>query len=124
MFSKRTHDRDFDACSMLWGDTDVASDPYQIWHSSQAKGGSNFVSFKNARADEIIEQARVEFDASRRSALYRELGRILYEEQPYMWVNIRPDLDAVKKRVKGITPSLNWYNFDDVWLEDAAESSP
>jgi len=120
VFSKRTHDRDFDACSMLWGDTDVASDPYQIWHSSQAKGGSNYVSFKSARADELIEQARVEFDPQRRGALYREFGRILYEEQPYMWINIRPDLDAAKKRVKGLYPSLNWYNFDDVWIDDRA----
>jgi peptide/nickel transport system substrate-binding protein len=120
VFAKKTHDRDFDACSMLWGDVDALSDPYQIWHSSQAKDGSNYVSFKNARADELIEQARVEFDPARRSGLYRELGRILYDEQPYMWINVRPDLDAVKKRVKGIRPSLNWYNFDDVWLDDKA----
>ncbi|MBI5545810.1 MAG: hypothetical protein HY901_18120 [Deltaproteobacteria bacterium] len=123
VFSKRTHDRDFDACSMLWGDTDAQSDPYQIWHSSQAKGGSNFVGFKNARADEIIEQARVEFDPVRRSGLYRELGRILYEEQPYLWINIRPDLDAVKKKVKGLRPSLNWYNFDEVWLDERMEAA-
>ncbi len=119
VFSKRIHDRDFDACSMLWGDSDVWSDPYQIWHSSQAKDGSNFVGYKNAKLDELIEKGRVEFDAGKRSAIYRELGRILYEEQPYLWLNVRPDLDAAKNRVKGIYPSLNFYNFDDVWLERA-----
>jgi peptide/nickel transport system substrate-binding protein len=117
VFSKRIHDHEFDACSMLWGDTDSWSDPYQIWHSSQAKDGSNFIGFKSAKADELIEQARVEFDPAKRSALYRELGRILYQEQPYLWLNIRPDLDSAKKRVKGLYPSLNFYNFDDVWLE-------
>ena len=124
VFAQRIHDHDFDVCSMLWGDTDVQSDPYQIWHSSQAANGSNYVSFKSERADELIEQARVEFDPVRRSGLYRELGRILYEEQPYLWLNIRPDLDAVKKRVKNIHPSLNWYNFDDVWIDEKALASP
>ncbi|HCF61252.1 MAG TPA: hypothetical protein DFS52_25055 [Myxococcales bacterium] len=120
LFSKRIHERDFDACSMLWGDTDVDSDPFQVWHSSQAKGGSNFVGFENPRADALIEQARVEFDPERRSALYRELGRILYEEQPYMFLNVRPDLDAVHRKVKGVRPSLNFYNFDAIWLDEPA----
>lgn len=124
VFSKRTHDKDYDACSMIWTDMDVQTDPYQVWHSSQARGGSNYVSFDNARADELIESARVEFDPVRRSAMYRELGRILYDEQPYMFVNIRPDLDAVKKRVKNIHPSVNWYNFDEVWIDDKAMASP
>ena len=39
----------------------VESDPYQLWHSSQAEEGSNFVGFKNPRADILIEQAREEF---------------------------------------------------------------
>ncbi|HEY3449473.1 MAG TPA: ABC transporter substrate-binding protein [Myxococcales bacterium] len=124
VFIKRTHDKDYDACSMIWTDMDVQSDPYQVWHSSQVKGGSNWVGFNNQRVDELIENARVEFDAVRRSAMYRELGRILYDEQPYMFVNIRPDLDAVKKRVKGLHPSVNWYNFDDVWIDDKAVASP
>jgi len=119
VFIKRVYDRDFDACSMIWGDADVLSDPYQLWHSSQTRDGTNFVGFKNARADELIEQARVEFDTERRGEMYRELGRILYDEQPYMWINVRPDLDAVKKRVKNIRPSLNWYNFEEIWLADA-----
>ena len=124
IFIKRTHDKEYDACSMIWTDMDVQADPYQSWHSSQIRGGSNWVGFNNPRADELIEQARVEFDPVRRSAMYRELGRILYEEQPYMFINIRPDLDAVKKRVKGISPSINWYNFDDVWIDEKAAPAP
>jgi peptide/nickel transport system substrate-binding protein len=123
VFTKRVHDRDFDACSMLWGDTDVESDPYQVWHSSQIEGGSNFVGFSHPVADELIERARTEFEASQRSALYRELGRILYDEQPYMWLNVRPDLDAVHRRVKGIFPSLNFYDFEDMWIDPAVPVS-
>jgi peptide/nickel transport system substrate-binding protein len=120
VFSKRVADRDFDACILMWGDTDAMSDPFQIWHSSQAKAGSNMIGFRNTRADVLIEKARVEFDPVKRSALYRELGRVFYEEQPYLWLFIRPDLDAVRKRVKGIYPSLMFYDFDKIWLEPPA----
>jgi peptide/nickel transport system substrate-binding protein len=120
VFIRRIHDRDFDACTMAWGDTDVESDPFQVWHSSQAASGSNFVGFRHARADRLIEQARVEFDPGRRAALYRELGRILEAEQPYMFLNVRPDLDAVHRRVRGVRPSLNFYDFDAMWIDEAA----
>jgi len=117
-FARRVYARDFDACSMLWMDTDAASDPYQIWHSSQSKGGSNVVGFHHSRADELMEKARVTFDPDARAQLYQELGRILYQEQPYLWLNVRPDLDAVGKRVRGIRPSLANYNFEEIWLAD------
>jgi len=119
-YLERIHARDFDACSMAWGDTDVESDPHAVWHSSQAESGSNFVGFVNPEADALIERARTEFDPARRSALFRELGRILYDEQPYMWLNVRPDLEAVHKRVRGLSPSLNFYDFSSVWIDPAA----
>ena len=59
--------RTFDACSMAWV-SPIESDPYQIWHSSQAENGSNYVGFVNEEADRLIE-ARLEFDADRRAAL-------------------------------------------------------
>lgn len=79
-------DRKFDAVRMAWG-TSIDGDPYQIWHSSQAENrGSNYVGFRNERADAIIEQARETFDPVKRWGMYRELHRILYEEQPYTFL--------------------------------------
>src|SRR3546814_8099972 len=40
-------------------------DPYQVWHSSQAKEGSNFVGFENEEADRLMEDARRIFDKDR-----------------------------------------------------------
>jgi peptide/nickel transport system substrate-binding protein len=63
-------------------------DPYQMWHSSQAKNkGSNVYSFINAEADQILEQNRVEFDVAKREALIKRLQRIIYDEQPvtFLW---------------------------------------
>ena len=105
-----------DATSLRWGNTDVAQDPYEIWHSSQIKDGSNFVSFRNAQVDALIEQARATLDDARRNEMYRQLGRILYDEAPYVFLYNRPSLDAVRDRVHGIRPSVVWYDLQDVWL--------
>src|SRR5207237_10330854 len=56
----------FDATSLRWGNTDVVQDPYELWHSSQIKDGSNYALFKDPRADQLIEQARAVLDDARR----------------------------------------------------------
>jgi peptide/nickel transport system substrate-binding protein len=116
LFVQLVGEHRFDAMSLRWGNSDVVQDPYEIWHSSQAKDGSNFVSFKNAQADALIEEARATLDDERRNELYRKLGRILYDEAPYTFLYNRPSLDAVRVGVRGIRPSVAWYDLQDVWL--------
>lgn len=119
LYTQMLRNHDFDICSLLWGNNDVVSDPYQIWHSSQANEGSNFISYKNERVDELIDEARGEMDDDKRAGLYRELGRILYEENPYTFLYNRPSLDVVRKNVRGLRPAIPWYDLQDVWLADA-----
>lgn len=115
VFTQRLQQRKFDAVTLAWS-MGVESDPYQIWHSSQAEGkGSNFVGFKNKRADELIEKARTEFDKQKRIELYREFSRIVHEEQPYTFLFCAKSLIAVSNRFQnvkvyplGIDP-LEWY---------------
>jgi len=71
----------FDA-SVLGFSYDLVQDQYQLWHSSSASGGSNYVNFKNAEADRLIEQARLEFNAEKRKNLYARWQEIVQEEQP------------------------------------------
>ncbi|HKU41868.1 MAG TPA: peptide-binding protein [Polyangiales bacterium] len=118
-FTKRLVEHNFDACTLLWGSSGPYDDPTQIWHSSSVNGGSNYISFKNAEADKLIEQARVEFDLAARDALYRKLGAILHDEQPYTFLYIRPMLELLHKRVKGAVPSLAWWNFETMWIDPA-----
>jgi peptide/nickel transport system substrate-binding protein len=107
----------FDAASLRWNNNDVVEDAYQVWHSSQIKDGSNYISFRNPRVDQILEEARATLDDARRDALYREMGRILYEEEPYTFLYSRPTLDAAAKRVHGLKPSVTWYDLEDVWVD-------
>jgi peptide/nickel transport system substrate-binding protein len=114
LFTQRLDDRAFDAVTLGWR-LPVLADPFQVWHSSQAKDGSNFVGFVNEEADRIIEEARSEFDRDKRAAMYRKFHRILHEEQPYIFLFSRDSLVAVDKRFENVkvyplgVDSTEWY---------------
>ncbi len=93
---------DYDSMVMGWGG-DVLEDPYQLWHSSQIENrGSNYVGFSNETADVLIEQGRQILDAGKRNELYRKLGRILHEEQPYTFLYARPTFRLLDKRYENV----------------------
>jgi len=101
VFIQSINERKFDAVTLGWS-LGVESDPYQLWHSSQAEDGSNFVGFKNPRADILIEEARKEFSRSKRIKKYEEFSRILHKEQPYTFLFARKSTVAVHKRFHNV----------------------
>jgi peptide/nickel transport system substrate-binding protein len=115
-FTGRLREHDFDACTLLWGGG-ARGDPTQIWHSDSIEGGSNYISFRNERVDEIIEEARATLDIDARQTLYREFGRILHEEQPYTWLYVRPRLSLIHHRVRGVRESLQYWQYRDWWVD-------
>ncbi|HOL18772.1 MAG TPA: peptide-binding protein [Candidatus Hydrogenedens sp.] len=98
---ERVDSRNFDAVLMGW-QMPPDPDPYQVWHSSQAEKGSNYVGFINEEADQLIEQARVCFDRDKRIQLYRRFQEIVNDEQPYTFLMAPKAIIAVDKRVHGI----------------------
>jgi peptide/nickel transport system substrate-binding protein len=114
-FLKRMASHEFDATMLSWSG-DARMDPTQMWHSDSIAGGSNFISYRNAEVDRLIEQARATLDASARNTLYRQFGAILHAEQPYTFLFVPPELDLLHERVKGARPNLYWWQFEDMWL--------
>lgn len=115
IFSQRLLDRQFDAVNLAWGGA-VEEDPYQIWHSSQiGNRGSNYVGFRNAEADSLIEEARKTLDEGKRNELYHRFHRILHEEQPYTFVYTRPEQRFLDRRFENVKvhklglDTLEWY---------------
>jgi peptide/nickel transport system substrate-binding protein len=98
---KLIHDRKFGAAMLAWS-MPLVQDPYQLWHSSQAEKGSNFVGFESARVDMLVEGARQEFDKERRNEMYREFQWIVHEEQPYTFLYTQPSLVAVANRFEDV----------------------
>jgi peptide/nickel transport system substrate-binding protein len=102
VFIQRIEEHNFDACTMGWA-LGWETDPYQIWHSSQAVDkGSNFVGFRDAEADKLIEDARREFDPEKRRRMYYRLQEIIHDEQPYTFLFTSKALVAVSMRFRNV----------------------
>ena len=113
----RIDDQSFDAMTLGWGGGAVERDLRQTFHSAQAiKGGDNFMSYRNATLDGIIDRARMTLDEEERMVFWQEAHRILYEEQPYTFMVNRKSLRFVDGRFKnielltaGMSDRQEWY---------------
>ncbi|MBL7999467.1 MAG: hypothetical protein JNL32_12625 [Candidatus Kapabacteria bacterium] len=113
VFLKQNSTHAFDSYIGAWVNENIPSDPYQLWHSSQAeKEGSNYVGFRNARADEIMTQNRTEFDVAKRDELMREFQRIVQVEAPYTFLWTPESLALYNKRLG----NMKFYNVRPGWL--------
>ena len=93
--------REFDAVTLRWA-MPPNSEPYQIWHSSQAEKGSNYPGFSDPEVDKLLEDIRTEFDREKRIPMFHRVHAILHEEQPYIFLWSRLELAAVDKRFHGV----------------------
>ncbi|MBI5178141.1 MAG: peptide-binding protein [Nitrospinae bacterium] len=94
--------RNFDATILGWT---VSPDPdiYDIWHSSKTKESEfNFITYKNAEVDRLLETGRRSFDKTVRKKAYDRIQEILAEEQPYCFLFSPYALPAVSARVHGV----------------------
>ena len=108
-------DRQFESMVMGWGG-DILEDHYQIFHSSQVGNrGSNYVGFRNAQADALLEQIRRTIDPVKSDALCHQLHRLIHEQQPYTFLFARPNFYVVDKRFQNVKIHnlglnfLEWY---------------
>ena len=103
-FLEKIRSKDYDVCRLSWAQP-LESDPYQIWHGSQAgldKRGSNHVSFSDPLADELIEMLRVTLDEEKRKRIHWSFQRILDREQPYMFLYAPKEFGAYHQRFQGV----------------------
>jgi peptide/nickel transport system substrate-binding protein len=108
----------FDALILGWT---ITQDPdiYDIWHSSRAfKGGLNFIGYKNAEVDELLERARGTFDVAVRKQCYDRVQEILHDEQPYCFLYVPYSFTALHKRFHGVSeaPAGIEHNFIRWWV--------
>ncbi len=86
-FISLLNERNFEAVILAWGGGAVDRDPKQIWHSSSIENaGSNFISYRNARVDELIDAARSELDKPKRIEMMREVYREIAHDAPYAFL--------------------------------------
>ncbi len=86
-FVEKVDAGDFDAASLAWSAVDANPDPYFYWHSSQCPPhGLNGGCYSSPEADRLMEEARRESDAGKRTALYHRLHRLFRDDAPAIFV--------------------------------------
>lgn len=103
----------FEAVLMGWF---LARDPdnFDIWHSSKTRPGEfNFIGYNNAEVDRLLEEGRRTFDERRRASIYHRIHRIIYDDQPYMFLYLPDTLPIVNSRFRNVevSPAGIGYNF-------------
>lgn len=107
----------FEALVMGWT---VSPDPdlFDVWHSSKTGPKElNFIGFKNAEVDRLIEEGRATFDQEKRRRCYYRIQEILANVQPYTFLYVPDALPVVSSRFRGIEPApagishnlIRWY---------------
>ncbi|WP_027177449.1 peptide-binding protein [Maridesulfovibrio hydrothermalis] len=116
----------FDATILGWN---ILQDPdiYSVWHSSKAvPGGLNFVRYKNAELDDLLEKGRSTLVQAERKVIYDRIQEILHEEQPYCFLYVPMALPIYKSRIKGlkIAPVGLGYNANSWWIPASLQTKP
>ena len=105
---------EFQGAMLAWS-LDLDPDLFSLFHSSQfPPNGQNFVFYSNPEVDRLIEQGRIEFEQGKRTEIYRELHRILAQDQPYTWSIQVSTKWAVSKRIRNVQQAegfglFGWY---------------
>lgn len=85
---------------------EVSSDPH-FWrnkfHSESHLLGRNFTKYANDRVDELFDDTRIEFDRTKRTAQFREIHALVYEDQPYLFLWDYSMLHGFSKRLRGVS---------------------
>ena len=78
----------FDAMVLGWS-LGLDFDQFQIWHSSQTQPEQlNVVGYNNPKADRLLEDIRQEFARPRIIEMAGRLQRIIYNDQPYLFLYV------------------------------------
>ena len=91
--------RDFDLFTSGWSQDPSPDDPYQNWHTdSDTPSGGNRFGFGNEESDKIIEEIRTIIPEERRNELYKKLQKMIYDEQPCIFLMIPTGRMAINKK--------------------------
>jgi len=95
----------------------------KCFHSSTPQPACNYMAYKNADFDKIVDQAGQADDVAKRSELLQKANALLYEEAPVWFFNYNKAVMAVQPWLKGIqlnATELTHQNVEDLWVDEAS----
>lgn len=99
LIGKKASTHDFDMVFGQWGGNSQPEDYSQLWSTREwASGGSNLTGFGNAETDALIDSIRYATNADQRIVFSKKLQKIVYDDQPYVFLYAPRRCVAIHKR--------------------------
>ncbi len=109
----------FETILLGWGLSKLP-DPYMMWHSdADCVGGFNIIGYHNEKLDKMIEESQSIVDEQKLMSLFRDMFKIIADDNPYLFLYIPDSITAINKKIKNIEPSPSgiWHNYIDWEIE-------
>ena len=114
---EKLDNKDFTAITLGWT-SGIETDIYQMFHSSQTKiNGNNFINYISQPLDQLIDEARMTVDETKRMLLWKKAEAIFYEDQPYTFLTRKQSLVFLDKRFKNLSMTKLGLNSGTLPLE-------
>ena len=98
--------RDFDLFLNSMGMSPTLDDPKELWAtSSNTPDGSNRFQFENKNADILMDKIRAELNETKRNALYKDFQKLIYDEQPAIFLFSPKDRIVISNRFEALSVS-------------------
>ena len=102
VFLQKLERLEFDVMLGNWR-VSLESDPYQLWHSSQAiEKGSNHCGYKNPTVDRMIEAARRELNPEKRTVMFQKIYGQIADDAPYTCLYVTKRTVLYDKRIQNV----------------------
>ncbi len=98
VFQERCFKKNYQAMMSGWG---TGADPYTNKNIFGTGEDRNYGSYSNERVDELFELAEKEFDREKRAEMYGEVFKLIYADQPYMFLFNRSSFYGFNKKLRG-----------------------
>jgi ABC-type transport system substrate-binding protein len=87
IWNEKSTNRDFDMLMGSWNSSSMPDDYEQLWSTnSWLNGGQNFTGFGNEISDQLIDSINHTLNYDKRIILEKKLQKIIYDEQPYIFM--------------------------------------
>ncbi len=98
----RTEARDFQAYLAGWGTGVYPDTSDNIWKSEMHKEGRNYGGYSNPRVDELFELVVREFDEQKRAEYFGEIQKLIYEDQPSLFIWNQAATFVLNNKIRGV----------------------
>jgi peptide/nickel transport system substrate-binding protein len=122
-FMEEIIDGEFDSCVLGWK-VSTRTDLSSFWHSTATPpDGFNASRYNNPRADDLMSRAKNTSNIEEARKLWHECQRIIYEDQPILFLAVPYEVVGLRSRFCGVEPNAHGFfvNLPEWYVNEGCE---